>query len=77
MKSRKFWDWEDNKTKEILDKIAPIVLERISKFGDIKEMAERESWHIFHTGISEELLLWKKIKMKIERASVLSKFGKF
>ncbi|MEK7527168.1 MAG: glutamate--tRNA ligase family protein, partial [Patescibacteria group bacterium] len=32
---------EDNKTKEILDKIAPIVLERISKFGDIKEMAER------------------------------------
>ena len=55
---------EDNKTKEILDKIAPIVLERISKFGDIKEMAEREELAYFFQApeYPKELLLWKKDK---------------
>ncbi|MEK7176580.1 MAG: glutamate--tRNA ligase family protein [Patescibacteria group bacterium] len=55
---------EDNKTKEILDKIAPIVLERISKFGDIKEMAERGELAYFFQApeYPKELLLWKKDK---------------
>ncbi|TSC67389.1 MAG: glutamyl-tRNA synthetase, partial [Parcubacteria group bacterium Gr01-1014_73] len=55
---------EDKKTKEILDKIVPIVLERISKFGDIKEMAERGELSYFFQAPAypKELLLWKKDK---------------
>src|SRR3989344_5134900 len=32
---------EEKEIEKILEKIVPIVIERISKFGDIKEMAER------------------------------------
>lgn len=55
---------EEKETKRILDKIAPIVLERISKFGDIKEMAERGELTYFFQApeYPKELLLWKKDK---------------
>ena len=59
---------EDAKTERILEKIAPIVMERISKFGDIKMMAERGELAYFFQmpEYPKELLLWKKDK-DIER----------
>jgi len=55
---------EDAKTERILEKIAPIVMERISKFGDIKMMADRGELAYFFQmpEYPKELLLWKKDK---------------
>lgn len=51
-----------NYQKEILTKIEPILTERISKFSDIKMMAERgELAYFFQAPVyPKELLLWKK-----------------
>jgi len=53
-----------NYRKEILEKIEPILTERISKFGDIKIMAERGELTYFFQApdYPKELLLWKKDK---------------
>lgn len=55
---------EDTETEKILEKIAPLVLERISKFSDIKIMAERGELAYFFQmpEYPKELLLWKKDK---------------
>jgi len=54
----------ENYKKEILEKIEPILTERISKFGDIKMMAERGELAYFFQipEYPKELLLWKKDK---------------
>ena len=55
---------EEKEIEKILEKIVPIVIERISKFGDIKEMAERGELAYFFQApeYPKELLLWKKDK---------------
>ena len=55
---------ENKETEIILEKIAPIVLERISKFGDIKEMADRGELAYFFQApeYPKEMLFWKKDK---------------
>lgn len=62
--------------KEILEKIEPILTERINKFGDIKTMAEGgELTYFFQMPeYPKEMLLWKKDKDASRTRERLQKF---
>ncbi len=53
---------ENEKTEEVLEKVVPLVLERINKLGDIKAMADGGELTYFFSAPKYEpnLLVWKK-----------------
>ena len=52
---------ENEKNKRILEKLAPIIFERINKFGDIKDLADRGELSFFFSqpAWKKEGFLWK------------------